>query len=78
MADKKNDPMAEAQRLSEEFRLKAHLASMEAKTRWDEELKPRLRKLEERFDKAVDESNLNEEVSKLEKQLRKLVDGLTD
>lgn len=73
-----NDQFSEVKRLADEFRVKAHLASMEAKTSWDEELKPRLRKLEADFDKAVEKSNFGDEVRKLEKRLRELLEGTAD
>ena len=75
---KPKEQFAEIKRLADEFRVKAHLASMDAKNMWDEDVKPQFRDLESRFDKAVDKSKLSEELGKLEKKMRKLVDNLTD
>ena len=74
----KKEQFAELRRLADEFKVKAHLASMDAKDTWENELKPRLQKLEDEFDEATRESKIGEEMSKLESRLRKLVEGLND
>lgn len=72
------EQFAELKRLADEFKVKAHLASMDAKDTWEGELKPRLEKLEKKIDDATRDSGIGEEMSKLEGRLRKLVDDLTD
>jgi hypothetical protein len=72
------EQFAELKRLADQFRVKAHLASMEAKDTWEEELKPRLQKLEKQLDDATKDSNIGEEISRLESRLRKMVEDLVD
>lgn len=71
------EQFAELKRLADEFRVKAHLASMDARDSWESELKPRLQRLEDRLDKATRDSGIGEEMSKLEGRLRKLVEDLS-
>lgn len=64
--------------LAEQFRLKAHLAGMEAKTLWEEEVHPFLQRMEHKVDEATRDVDINEELSSIEKKLQKMVDDLFD
>ena len=64
--------------LAEEFRLKAHLASMDAKTLWEEELQPKLKDLDARFDEATRDIEVSEDLKEMERKLRKVVDDLIE
>ena len=66
------------QELADKFRLKAHLASMDAKTLWEEELEPTVKKLDRQFDEATKDMKMPEELNELERKLRKLVDDLIE
>jgi hypothetical protein len=66
------------QELADTFRVKAHLAGMDAKVAWEEELEPKVQKLEGQFEKTIKEMNVPEELNELERQLRELVDGLSE
>jgi len=62
--------------LADEFRLKAHLASMDAKTLWEEELEPKLRELDHQLDDATRDIDVAGELRSLERKLRELVESV--
>ena len=64
--------------LADEFRLKAHLAGMEAKTLWEDEVQPRLKDLDRKFDEATKDVDFSDELNAVERKLRKLVDDLIE
>jgi hypothetical protein len=63
------------QTLRDEVKLKLHLASLEAKTEWDEKLSPKLFEVEEAAKQATDSTRLTtkELVAKVEQFLARLV-----
>lgn len=72
-----DDIVKEIKKLSEEARLKAHLASMDAKDVWKEKLEPTLKDVEAQIDDATKDNPVEEELIKLENQVRDFVNNLT-
>jgi len=80
MADRLDEQKNNLEKLAGELRLKLHLAGMEARQLWEEKLEPELRDLDRKFDASTREmrEDLSEEMTKLEKKIRDIVDDLTD
>ena len=72
------DTREQINQLADQFRVKAHLASMEAKTLWEEELEPWLKDLDRKFDEATKDLDIAGELKSVEQKLRKLVDDLIE
>lgn len=64
--------------LAEQFRVKAHLASMDAKVLWEEDVEPWLKNLDHKFDEATKDIHVADELRSVEQKLRKLVDDLIE
>ena len=63
-------------KLADEFRVKAHLASMDAKDYWHETIEPQLQDLDRQLDEKTKELHLDEEVKKVADQIKEFLGGL--
>lgn len=80
MADELHDQKRNLEQLADELRVKLHLAGMEVKQLWEETLEPQLRELDRKFDAATKDmrEDLGEEMAKLERKIRDVVEDLAD
>lgn len=80
MSDELQRRKKELGEMADEVRLKLHLATMEARQMWEEKLEPQLRELDRKFDASTKEmrEDLGEELGKLEKRIRAIVEDIKD
>lgn len=70
-----DDTLDELRTLRDEIRLQIHLGGMEAKTRWDRDLEPKLFSMEKRVEREVNEAT-HVALAELRENFRKFRDAL--